>query len=337
MLKKLLFVLPPVIFLSVIIGVYVIWQRPINDDIPPTSTPGSLNHTPTPTRSPPTNTTTPAQTMTKEPASPVPTTSPADNTPSPPIPTAIPANTSTPTPPITPTPVPLFGIVIAENLNIRQGPSSNYGLLGGLKRGNQIIIMRRTPTGNWLEIKTPDGKIGWVAAEYVEIPPEIDIGLIPMATVGPTPTLPPTPSRPPSHSLLAFDLRGGSVFGRLNAKQEQWYIFSVIGPETVITLMFSPNVNFFGDQFQAYTVQFSIYSQNQIPYWYPGDPGVSNLGVGSHTNDRDGDYGTGELVWRSGNLPVGTSYYLRIVNESAQAIRYCLAPTDEHRWNCPQK
>jgi hypothetical protein len=336
MLKKFLYLLPAVIFLALIAGVYLL--QPVEEMIPtptltiPASSPTSTSvitsaNTPIPV---PTNTE-------ANPAQVTPDTS--TGTAVVPDPSDTPSPTGTSIPTLTPTAttsISISGIVAADRLNLRTGPSVNYPSLGILLKNDELIILRRTPRADWLEIKTLIGKIGWVVTEYIEMLAGTDIAAVPMAIVGPTPTLAPTNIPPSESGLLTLDLRSIGNLGEIKAGGDRWYIFTVIDADTVINMIFTPNVNFYDSSFLAYNAQFFIYNQNQIPVWPPSNREVDNFGAGSFENDRDGDYGTGEVVWRGGRLPAGTSYYLRIVNRSSQAIKYCLAPRDQYEWNCPE-
>lgn len=231
-----------------------------------------------------------------------------------PIPTLPSALTSTPTP--SPTPI-VSGLVIANQLNVRQGPGTNYGYAAGLEQGDKVIVLGRTPTGDWLEIETPDRRRGWVAARQIEI--SGDITAIKIATA--LERLSPTEGQ-----LLPLQLDGRSVSGEIGPQQEQWYTFFDDDEETVIIFMFRP----------PGPVQFFLHGESQIPRWPPRDPAVlENIGAGSRpASDRDGNPDTAELIWRGGPLVPGARYYLRFINRSDQPIQYCLAPREVFHWSC---
>lgn len=238
-----------------------------------------------------------------------------------------------------PTPTPVLGVVIPFRLNVREGPSVNYGIVAGLEEGDQVTILNQTLNGEWLEVVTPDNKTGWVAAS--QIGAEIDS--VPVTVVGPTP--PPVPTTTISGKLLNLrqeldlDVEGDSVAGEIGPHQEQWYTFFEEDVETVIIFFFKPNVNVYGINFQAYYVQFYLHGEDQIPFWPPGDPVALedfNIGAGSYEGDRDKNYGTGELVWRGGSFERNVRYYLRLVNRSSIPIQYCLIPKDVREWVCPK-
>jgi uncharacterized protein YraI len=150
---------------------------------------------PTPTRTPkPTFTPPPAATDT-----PIPT-----NTPNVPPPTDTPSSPPTPVP--TPTPIaPPEATVATKILNVRSGPSANYGRVSQVKEGEILRITGRTEASDWLKILTGDGQEGWVSAEFVTV--NTDLGPVAVAQAPPTPTpvpatptptpAPPTPTSPP--------------------------------------------------------------------------------------------------------------------------------------------
>ena len=231
--------------------------------------------------------------------------------------------TSTPLPPTSsPTPAPVFGLVTtpdSQRLNVRAGPSVAYEVVSRLENGEEVMILQRTPDGDWLEIIIADQQKGWVASPYIEIGGDIkniDIA----ANLAPTPAV----SR-----LLPLDIEGGSVSGQLAPGREQWYTFFDENEETVLIFIFTPPVG-------ANQVQFFLLGQKQIPIWPPKNPeALAHIGASSYpASDRDGDERTVELVWRGGPLVPGTRYYLRLVNRSDTVIYYCLATRDVFQWSC---
>jgi capsular polysaccharide biosynthesis protein len=232
-----------------------------------------------------------------------------------------PTSTSLPSTP-SPTPAPVFGLVTTPNsqrLNVRAGPSIAYEVVSRLENGDEVMILQRTPDGDWLEIKTAGQQTGWIASQFIELVG--DIKNVPIAT-----DLAPTPA---GRALLPLNIEGGSVSGQLASGQEQWYSFSDENDETVLIFMFTPAVG-------ANQVQFFLFDQKQIPIWPPKNPeALANIGASSYpASDRDGDERTVELVWRGGPLVSYAPYYLRLVNRSDTVVQYCLATRDVYEWSC---
>ena len=207
----------------------------------------------------------------------------------------------------------------SQRLNVRAGPSVAYEVVSRLENGDEVMLLQRTPDGDWLEIKIADQEKGWVASQYIEIGGDIkNINIA--ANLAPTPAV----SR-----LLPLDIEGVSVSGQLTPGQEQWYTFFEETEETVLIFIFTPPVG-------ANQVQFFLLGQKQIPVWPPKNPeALTHIGASSYpASDRDGDERTIELVWRGGPLVPGTHYYLRLVNRSDTVIHYCLATKDVYEWSC---
>lgn len=50
---------------------------------------------------------------------------------------------------------------------LHAGPGSNYRWLGKLIPGTALVEQRRSTDGNWAEVRTSRGTVGWVQAEYL--------------------------------------------------------------------------------------------------------------------------------------------------------------------------
>lgn len=57
------------------------------------------------------------------------------------------------------------GTVTASQLNVRQGPSTNYSVIHTLWRGNVIKLIGSS--NGWYKIQLSDGRIGWVSSSYI--------------------------------------------------------------------------------------------------------------------------------------------------------------------------
>ncbi|HLY28878.1 MAG TPA: SH3 domain-containing protein, partial [Aggregatilineales bacterium] len=74
--------------------------------------------------------------------------------------------------------------IVKDLLNLRYGPSIDNPIVGTISPGVQIEILG--PAGDYLWVKTPDGKVGYVAAAYVDVP-----GAVPVTPLTSTLTLTP--------------------------------------------------------------------------------------------------------------------------------------------------
>ncbi len=59
-----------------------------------------------------------------------------------------------------------IGIVAAEPLNFRAALSTGAKVIDQLKQGSQVVILERSPDGQWLHVRIPRGLEGWLSAEF---------------------------------------------------------------------------------------------------------------------------------------------------------------------------
>ena len=85
-----------------------------------------------------------------------------------PIPTRIPSATRTPSrpaPTVTPTrsPTPLPGAVVtADSAYVREGPGSHYAIILICPQSTTLDVLGRSTGGLWLNVRAPEGSLGWV-------------------------------------------------------------------------------------------------------------------------------------------------------------------------------
>ena len=126
-----------------------------------------------------------------------------------PTPSATPTLTPEPTETPTPTPNPQVKINISS-ASLRQGPSTRYDIIRFLKNGDIVtVIAINRENGNWYNVITEDGILGWLAISVSEQIGETAVTIVPTAatipptptptnTATPTPTHTPAPTKPPS-------------------------------------------------------------------------------------------------------------------------------------------
>ncbi len=156
----------------------------------PTPTPSPTSPPPAPTWTPsPVGQLSPAQiaTLTVEAAVNLPTFTP----------TATPAETATPTPTFTPpvppteTPTPTRGpyiVVAAPTVNVRQGPSVAYPIIGQVHQDEEYALVGRNDAQSWWQICCVDGYQVWITSQLTA--PGGPVDSVPLAFA---PELPPTP------------------------------------------------------------------------------------------------------------------------------------------------
>ena len=58
--------------------------------------------------------------------------------------------------------------VIANYLNVRQGPSMDSAVILALSYGQNMSLIGRSSDGYWLKVQTANGTVGWVSGAYVQ-------------------------------------------------------------------------------------------------------------------------------------------------------------------------
>jgi CRP-like cAMP-binding protein/uncharacterized protein YgiM (DUF1202 family) len=99
-----------------------------------------------------------------------------------PSPTAPPEATAAPTPVSTVT-VPVPSRTTGGGLRMRSGPGTNYEVLTLLAEEQEVDVLGRDETGEWLKISLDSGEEGWVAAEFVDV--DVAVEALPIVS-GPT-------------------------------------------------------------------------------------------------------------------------------------------------------
>jgi hypothetical protein len=112
-----------------------------------------------------------------------------------------------------------------SNVNLRNGPSTDYEMAGTLSPGESLEIVGRNADSSWWQVSIPDG-LAWVAARVVtvsNVDDSIPIAEAPPPPIQPTPTEPPPqptaePTQPESETVLACS---GNVDGCSDAASHQ--------------------------------------------------------------------------------------------------------------------
>ncbi len=105
-------------------------------------------------------------------------------------PTPTPVPSATPTPTMTPTPMVAVARIQATKMNVRQGPSTNYGVVTQVSKGQEFTIVGKNKAGTWWQIDLGGGKLGWVFGKLVQL-----IG--PVENVQVAKNIPPEPTPRP--------------------------------------------------------------------------------------------------------------------------------------------
>lgn len=220
--KSFITYLPLIFFTAIVVGVgYLLigTGKEVPLETPPKIV--AINPNPEVSPSPPTATFTP--TDTPSPPTATPTATPTHTLPPPPTATPLPTSTDTPTttpsstptatmtPPNTPTPLPtatptptVDAMVVANELNLRTGPGTEYEVVRTLKQGDSLDIQGRSPINDWIQvIPTNLETLGWVSGAPNLVQINVDLTPIPVVEILPPPTLSVTPTLTASIKYLA--------------------------------------------------------------------------------------------------------------------------------------
>lgn len=92
-------------------------------------------------------------------------------------------------------------IVITDALNVRFGPDTSYNRIGGVNKDNSLTVIGRNKDCSWVQVITPTGMQGWVAAgpEYIKL--NLACNAIPVVDV-----VSPQPSPTPTTSVISIEI-----------------------------------------------------------------------------------------------------------------------------------
>jgi uncharacterized protein YgiM (DUF1202 family) len=104
-----------------------------------------------------------------------------------------------------PTGPPIYpGYVRADLLNVRFGPGLSYGVVTTARYGEQVNLLARTASADWLKIRLSTGQEGWAVVRYIEVSPDA-LNSLPVLDQGTPPSTGPT-AKVAVHRL---NVRGG--------------------------------------------------------------------------------------------------------------------------------
>ncbi len=64
------------------------------------------------------------------------------------------------------------------NINIREGPGTDYSLVSTAPDGTPLLVVGRTRNGDWLKVRAPDTATGWVSARLLAL--AVDVASAPV-------------------------------------------------------------------------------------------------------------------------------------------------------------
>ena len=92
--------------------------------------------------------------------------------------TATPGPTSTLDPNVTivpsPTVTPIQGVINADQLFLRDGPSTLYAVQAMYLKDGRVSVIGRVPGNEWLQVVAAGSKEGWMAAQFIDLPMPVE-------------------------------------------------------------------------------------------------------------------------------------------------------------------
>jgi hypothetical protein len=108
-----------------------------------------------------------------------------------------------------------YVIIKAETINGRRGPGATFERIGQAKKGDELMIMGRTPDGTWWQVCCMANQSVWVSADLVEAKGPTDTTPVMTPAPAPPPPLPPAPkpsATPAPTPMPPFDIARGPEF-----------------------------------------------------------------------------------------------------------------------------
>lgn len=170
-----------------------------------------------------------------------------------------------------------------------------------LTAGEMVTLLQRSPNQIWLKIKTSEGEEGWVDGDYITVSPVV-LASVETATF--------CESAPSDGEEIV--LGGDSISRKLAPGEEKWYFFETKNNEMFFVLLYEPR-----------TV-----NTDQVKISFHKEQSSNPIGFGDTIPGREG------LILKSETLNAGERLFLRVLNNSAIPIDYCLASKDVPNWTC---
>jgi hypothetical protein len=150
------------------------------------------------------------QPATIETPTPEPTTGPTATPVAQPQPTTV-APTATPLPTTQPTPAVPIAVITAANVNVRNGPGTDYTSVGSLVAGRTCAVIGRNQGATWWQLSCAGTVSGWVFGELLALAGPVSTVPVVQSAPPPTPVLPATFANWKSSFFANRDLAGNPV------------------------------------------------------------------------------------------------------------------------------
>lgn len=122
----------------------------------------------------------------------------------------LPVNEAAPASPITPT----ARVTNAVNLNVRARPDPNADIVVVVGLNQEMALLGRSFDSTWAFIRLPDGRTGWVRAQYIT-------GTVPVRSLAPAdgsvvgPQPPSSPGAPSSPAVRVYTVQAGDTLANI--------------------------------------------------------------------------------------------------------------------------
>lgn len=125
-------------------------------------------------------------------------------------------------------PAPSAGIATATitgaaTLNVRSGPGAEFESISTLADGQVVRLDGRSPNGEWLQVRLPDNRLGWVSTLFVT--PSVAVASLPLIS-GTAATTPEVVAAPGTGDAATATVTGA---GTLNVRSGPGTEFSLLG------------------------------------------------------------------------------------------------------------
>jgi uncharacterized protein YgiM (DUF1202 family) len=92
-------------------------------------------------------------------------------------------------------------VITANRLNVRSGPGLNFNVFATLIQSQAVTLEGRNIEGTWLQVRLPDGQLGWVSSVFMAA--NLGIASLPVTTSTPVVSTPSVTTTTPGIGGLA--------------------------------------------------------------------------------------------------------------------------------------
>ena len=104
-------------------------------------------------------------------------------------------------------------VTINSDINVREGPSTSFGVIGTASAGQRFLITGRNADGDWWQIIDSGGRVGWVYGPLVTPVNAANVQVVDASRVSPQPTTGRNPVEPGIHRV-DIEIQSGIYVGQ---------------------------------------------------------------------------------------------------------------------------